>query len=345
MQAEEAWAHWSDTGEPRPVSGGLINGTWVVDEPPVAVLQWVNPIFASTVNADIDQVTRHLMARGLETPVVLPTAGGDLWVEDPEGGSWRALSYVPGRTLHRLESPDQARAAGRLTGQFHRALADYAGPRHAPVRRIHVTPSRMDELRHALDKASGHPLEGPARALGERILADWASWEGTLDLPERTCHGDLKIANFRFHAHRDEAVALIDLDTIGPMDLSCELGDAWRSWCNPAGEDDPDACRFDVDLFEASLQGWWETGPRPGGVERDSLVGGIERICLELSARFCADAVANTYFKEDRARFPQPGAHNLLKAQCQHALARSAREQRGRCETLLRRLALGSTLA
>lgn len=339
MPAERAWAAWSRPGRPRSTEGGLINGTWVVGDPPQAVLQWVNPIFSPLVNRDIDAITRHLAARGLLTPTVLPTASGALWLDDPERGCWRALSYVPGRTLHRLSSAEQARSAGALTGRFHRALEDYAGPRHAPVRRIHQTPARMRELEEALEGCDGHALADEARALGGRILAGWARWEGELDLPERTCHGDLKIANFRFHAHRDEAIALIDLDTLGPMDLSCELGDAWRSWCNPAGEDDPERCVFDVDLFEASLRGWWETGPRPEGREREALVGGIERICLELAARFCADAVRNTYFREDRERFPQPGAHNLLKARCQHALAQSAREARSRCEQLVDALA------
>lgn len=339
MPAERAWAAWSRPGRPRPVDGGLINGTWVVGDPPLAVLQWVNPIFSPLVNRDIDAITQHLGDRGLPTPRVLPTAGGALWVDDPERGCWRALSYVPGRTLHRLSSPVQARAAGALTGRFHRALEDYTAPRHAPVRRIHLTPARMEELEAALAGAGEHPLAAEAGALGARILADWARWEGELDLPERICHGDLKIANFRFHAERDEAVALIDLDTVGPMDLSCELGDAWRSWCNPAGEDDPARCVFDVALFEASLRGWWETGPRPEGRERAALVPGIERICLELAARFCADAVRNTYFREDRERFPQPGAHNLLKARCQHALAQSAREARSRCQALVEELA------
>ena len=346
MPPEVAWAAWRSSGQPHPMEGGLINGTWLVGEPgepPLGVLQWVNPIFSPLVNRDIDAVTAHLEAKGLLTPRVLPTSDGALWLEDPERGCWRALSFVAGRTLHRLERPEQAHAAGRLTGRFHQALADFPGPRHAPVRRIHQTPSRMDELREALEGADGHPLEGPARELGAAILASWARWEGNLELPERTCHGDLKISNFLFHPDRDEAVALIDLDTVGPMDLSCELGDAWRSWCNPAGEDEPDRCTFDEALFAASLEGWWATGPQPEGVEREALIAGIERICLELSARFCGDAVRNAYFKEDRARFPQPGAHNLLKARCQHALGRSARDARSRCEDRLRRLASGAS--
>jgi len=337
MEAAEAARNWREAGPLRNTPDpGLINGTWLVGDGPDAVLQWLNPIFAPSVNRDIAAITTHLRARGIDAPHVLPTHGGALWVDEPGGGCWRMLSYIPGRTIHRVSTPELAHAAGSFVGRFHRALADYDGPRHAPVRRIHDTPTRMAELESALHAADGHPLASPARDLGAQILADWAAFSGPLDLPERTCHGDLKISNFRF-AEGDscQAVALIDLDTLGPMSLSCELGDAWRSWCNPAGEDDPAACRFSVELFAASLEGWWDTGPRPDGIERDSLLDGPERICLELAARFCTDAVTNSYFREDRAQHPQPGAHNLLRARCQHALARSAHEARPACAQVL----------
>ena len=142
------------------------------------------------------------------------------------------------------------------------------------------------------------------------------------------CHGDLKISNLRFAEAADEAVALIDLDTFAHHPLAVELGDAWRSWCNPAGEDDVDAVRFDLPIFEAAVRGFFSTGPELTELERVSLESATERICLELAARFCADAVRNTYFREDRQRWPEVGAHNLHRAAGQLALGRSAREAR-----------------
>ena len=167
------------------------------------------------------------------------------------------------------------------------------------------------------------------------ILEDWFSWEGDLESPNRICHGDLKVSNIRFDRNAETAVALIDLDTVGPMQLAAELGDAWRSWCNPAGEDDPSNARFDLSLFEASLRGFATTAPKLQAVEWENLTPGIERICLELAARFCADALNNSYFKEDRNIFPIPGSHNLHKARCQLALARSVRQLHGQCEALV----------
>ncbi len=335
LQPDDALAAWDLPRPPRPIpEPGLINQTFLVGDPPVAVLQRLNPVFAPTVNLEIDAVTRRLAETGLTTPRVVPTRTGALWVDD-EGASWRVLSFVPGRTLHRVTSTALAHEAGRYVGVFHAALDGWARQRVAPRRDIHDTPARMRELHEALAGADGHRLEGPARALGQEILDDWDRWEGALDLPERTCHGDLKISNLHFHPERDEVVCLLDLDTVGPMDLSCELGDAWRSWCNPGGEDDPAAARFDVDLFEASARGFLSTAPPLSDDERRALPAGPERICLELAGRFCRDAVLNDYFREDRARFPGVGDHNLHRARCQLALARSARSVRARCDAIV----------
>lgn len=330
-----AAAHWRLGGIVRLApDAGLINCTWLVGDPVEAVLQWVNPIFAPEVNLDIDTLVSRLESMGLPTPRLVPGADGGLWLADPDGGCWRVLTYVVGHTRHRLSDPAMAREAGALVGRFHAAVHGWDLKFVAPRRKVHDTPARMTALRSALDRAGGHALAAPARDVGERVLAAWQTWDGELDLPARLCHGDLKISNLRFDDH-DRAICLIDLDTIGRMPYACELGDAWRSWCNPSGEDEVEAVAFDVDLFEAAALAWLSEAPVLDTHERNSLVPGIERICLELAARFCTDAVANTYFREDRERWPQPGAHNLHRARVQVALAASARSRRAACERVI----------
>lgn len=324
------------TGAVQPVADpGLINQTWTVGSPPCAVLQWVNPIFDPKIHLDIDAVTRRLAEQGLTAPRLLPTTQGHLWLEDPDGGFWRALTYIPGSTLQRLDGTAVAQQCGHLVGRFHAALADWDYTFQAPARNIHDTPRRFDELRRTLDEVVEHPLLAPAHEIAEVLLRQWQTWEGRLDLPQRPCHGDLKISNLRFDAQGERALCLLDLDTLGPQRLADEMGDAWRSWCNPHGEDHPEACRFGLDLFSASARPWLAALPDLSTDERRSLVGGIERICLELASRFLNDALRNSYFREDRQRYPEAGAHNLLRARGQLTLAHSARRQRGACEEIV----------
>lgn len=334
-----AAAAWPVDGPVRAIAdGGLINQTFVVGQPPAAVLQWLNPIFAPAVNADIDAVTRHLRHAGLPTPTVLPTRDEGLWLDDPKMGCWRMLSWVPGITVHRVESPARAHAAGATLGRFHAALDGWSAPRHAPVRRIHDTPARMAELEAALADHRAHPLYDAVAPVADTVLRAWQRWPGRLDLPERTCHGDPKISNIRFD-ESGHGICMIDLDTVGPQTLDCELGDAWRSWCNPAGEDHTDGAAVDLELFAASARGFFETAPCLEEDERVLLVPGLERICLELAARFARDALRNSYFREDRSRFREPGAHNLHRARVQLALGQDAARQRDACAEALRHAA------
>lgn len=335
MEPEVALARWGSNDPIREEQdGGLINRTWTVGEPAWAVLQWVNPIFDPRIHFDMEAVTARLEEAGLATPRLVPSEDGMLWTTDPHG-CWRLLTFIPGKTLHRLENADQAAEAGHLVGRFHTALTDWDYQFQARQRHIHDTTFHMAELHAARAEAGGHPLAPEAREVAAEILERWASWDGELEPHQRLTHGDLKVSNLRFDEAAERALCLIDLDTLGSMPIACEMGDAWRSWCNPAGEDDPEASAFDLELFTASARAWLAAAPPLTDDERRSLVPGIERICLELAARFCADAVRNTYFRENREAHPQRGRHNLIRALGQLALARSAREARAECEAVI----------
>ncbi len=316
---------------------GLINHTLLIGEPTQGVLQWVNPIFDPRIHQDIEALTRHLHQQNMITPQLMPTKMGTLYIEEPSGGYWRILSFVKGKTFEQVNSPILAFEAGKLVGQFHKALNNFEHSWQAPFRDAHNTQQRMATLSDALEQCSDHVLYAEAEKLGAQILKDWSEWSGTTDLPTRTIHGDLKISNLHF-TDSDTGCCLLDLDTIGPGDYSIEMGDAWRSWCNPAGESNPDDAHFDIELFTASAKGWFSSVGDITTKESESLALGIHRICLELSARFCADALFNTYFKEDRSQFPTIGTHNLHRARTQFALAQSVQKHLSETERIIRTL-------
>ncbi|MBD91232.1 MAG: hypothetical protein CL940_12945 [Deltaproteobacteria bacterium] len=317
----------------RPLEGGLINVTWMVGDPVAAVLQRVNPIFGAEVHEDIEAVTAHVEATGLVTPRLIRTDDGALSAVDPEGAVWRALTWIPGQTFHRLDGPARARSAATLVARWHRAVSELD---YTFVHRrlgVHDTLSHMGKLAAGLVHHGSHRLFAEVEPLACEILGQWAAWSGTLDLPERVSHGDLKVSNLRFGAD-GEAICLLDLDTMGPMSIDAELGDAWRSWCNPAGEDEQRS-RLDLDLFEAAARAYLENHPL-SPAEREGLVPGVERICLELAARFAVDALEERYFGFDPSVAATRGEHNLIRARGQYELARSVQAQRSRMEAIVR---------
>ena len=139
-----------------------------------------------------------------------------------------------------------------------------------------------------------------------------------------TLHSMTRFNNIMFAGRQPpddaRAICLIDLDTVGPLSLAFELGDAWRSWCNRAGEDDVNAV-FDLEILDASLRGYIAgLGRALSDDERRALLLGVEWISLELAARFAGDALFESYFGWDPARFAGRGEHNLVRARGQWSL-------------------------
>ena len=134
-------------------------------------------------------------------------------------------------------------------------------------------------------------------------------------------HGDPKLNNVVFDPETGEGKALVDLDTLARMPLVLELGDAFRSWCNPSGEERAGPS-FELPVFEAALEGYARGSDgllRPE--ERDALVAATATIMLELAARFARDALEESYFGWSPERFGTRGDHNMMRAHVQRELA------------------------
>lgn len=316
---------------------GHINRTWRVDHARGRfVLQWLNPIFDPVVHRDIEAVTARLAARSLTTPRLVRTATTDaLWATDADGDVWRLFTWIPGETILVADSPARCAAAGHLLGAFHRALWDFDHAFHFGRLGVHDTPRHLASLATALAAHRDHPAFAAAEPVARAIQEAAATLPIDAALPLRLVHGDPKLSNVRFAAD-GSATCLVDLDTLARMPIAIELGDAFRSWCNPAGEEGE--ADFRVDFYEAGLAAYAATvGDRPGPDERDAIPALVETIAVELAARFCADALNESYFGWDRRRFPRAADHNLLRARSQLALARSIRARRPALEAAVRR--------
>ncbi len=314
IEIARAWGWTPDQIEP--LSGGLINQTYAVRAgAPIAVLQRLHPVFGPAVNLDIEAVTTHVAARGLETPKLVRTLDGQPYLEH-EGFVWRALTWVEGETVHRVPDPAWAEAGGALVGRFHRAVADLSHTYHFARAGVHDTAAHLAKLRARVE-AGGDP---EAEALGADILA--CALPALPAQPLRHVHGDLKISNLLFRRDPLRGAALVDLDTVGMGTMAFELGDAMRSWCNPHGED-AGRVQFELPIFAAAIAGFRrEADALVTRDEKIAIVTGLETVCIELAARFAVDVFEDRYFGWDATRFPTRRAHNLVRARGQLALGR-----------------------
>lgn len=334
-EAHQALAAWDMAdAELIQIAIGLINVTFEVRTGADRfILQRVNPIFSPLVHDDIAAVTAHLAAKNMTTPHLVETKDKRRWTTIDDG-VWRVLTYVEGETHERAPTPGHAEEAGALLGRFHRAVADldheFANRRLG----VHDTPKHMAVLEDAVNAHTEHRLYAEVASLARDILGGYSSLAPIAKSEDRIVHGDPKISNVIFDA-LGRARCLVDLDTLARMPIHLELGDAFRSWCNPAGEDGSSAS-FSLDLFESAVRGY-ATGS--DGLLTDGEIAAIvpatETILLELAARFAADALAESYFGFDAKRFATLGDHNLLRATRQLQVARSLDAVRSDAEAVV----------
>jgi Ser/Thr protein kinase RdoA (MazF antagonist) len=310
----------------RRLDVGLINQSFTARQRDGSdrILQGVNPIFPAAVNDDIDAVTKHLQSKGLTTPLLIPSSSGSRYLAN-DGNIWRLLTRIPGETHESLATDSEAAEAGRVLGAFHRALGDFDQPLRSGRPRVHDIDRHLRNLRATLLAHDPHRAWPEVAALSERIFEHVQRLKTQPELPDRLVHGDPKISNVIFD--RGRAVCLIDLDTLARTAVALDLGDALRSWCNPAGEDAADAW-FSIERCSAAL-----TGYRDGAsefllaAEWQAVPEATLSIALELAARFAGDALNESYFGWDAGRFTCASEHNLARARAQLNLAESIAEQ------------------
>jgi Ser/Thr protein kinase RdoA (MazF antagonist) len=315
-----AWPGFSEAPL-SPITLGHINATFRVDtaQGPF-ILQRLHPVFGPEVNLDIAALAPKLVSAGVTVPQVVPTRDGNSFV-NAQGACWRVLSFLPGRCVVAVESPAMAASAGALAGRFHAALCKVSHAFQFARSGVHDTPAHLATLKDALAAHPHHPLHTPVAEIADALFEEAASLPNLQALPSHVCHGDLKISNFLFD-DEGRATALIDLDTLGQSAWCVDLADALRSWCNSAQEDAGHAV-FEQPIFEAALAGYV---PAVRGLwsrqEERSLVPALLAIALELTARFAADALNESYFGWNADAFPTRGAHNLARARGQWDLHR-----------------------
>ncbi len=333
-----------------PLGRGNVNDTWLVTTAAGErfVLQRLNSaVFAdpTLIQDNLLLLTRHLRERlradtsRFRIPGLITAPDGNASFLDQRGDCWRMLDYIGGScTISRITTPARARTIGRGLAGFHRLLAGLSPDRlHDPLPGFHHTPSYLERY----NRLCGSTLPRAADCqsfIAEHDRDDFIKLldrqQGRGTLTSQVIHADPKAANFLFSRDGSRVISLIDLDTIRPGLLLHDLGDCFRSCCNPLGEEaEPEQVFFDPRLFEALLSGYCSrAADLLGPGDRELLVDSVRLIAFELGLRFYTDHLqGDRYFK-----VRSPG-HNLFRARVQFGLVRSIEEQYTQLKGICRR--------
>ncbi|MFN6461666.1 MAG: phosphotransferase enzyme family protein [Nostoc sp. DedVER02] len=344
----EQFAQQGKVTDVKPFGSGNINDTFLVtldsSKEQYFVLQRINTqvfrqpkLIMQNMRTFTDHVHKRLqhspLNRRWEVPRVLLTKDAEDHFQDADGCFWRAISFIEGsQSFDTMGDRLQAQEIGYALGMFHNLISDLPPEKLADtLEGFHITPLYLQHYQEALAKTSARQsaevnycLQFVSDRQGFAHILENAKAEGKL--PLRLMHGDPKINNVMFDIVTQQAVSVIDLDTVKPGLVHYDIGDCLRSGCNPAGEETENwkSVYFDTDLCQGILQGYLSVA-KAFLTENDYayIYDAIRLIAFELGLRFFADYLAgNTYFK---IKHPE---HNLARAIVQFKLTESIESQK-----------------
>ncbi|MGN1124367.1 MAG: phosphotransferase, partial [Eubacterium sp.] len=142
-----------------------------------------------------------------------------------------------------------------------------------------------------------------------------------------------KLNNVIFDEDTDDAICVIDLDTVMPGLALYDFGDSIRFGANTCAEDEKDISRvkINLDYFRAYADGFLsQAGESLNQCEIDNLAFSAKLMTFECGMRFLTDYLnGDTYFNikyED---------HNLVRAKCQLALVADMEKNMAEMESII----------
>lgn len=229
--------------------------------------------------------------------------------------------------------------AGKTIGTFQNMLSDFdASQLHETIPNFHNTPYRFQTFLKVLKE---NPCDR-AKDCEEEIqfvlhLKDFTPVITSLIeqklIPIKVTHNDTKLNNIMFDCETKEGLCLVDLDTVVPGTILYDFGDAIRSGCNRADEDEKnlEKVRFSVDLFKAFSEGYLSSvASSITECEVNHLVDSAILMTFECGMRFLTDYLdGDHYFKTKYDN------HNLVRCRTQFHLVKQMIEQKDVLEEIV----------
>lgn len=263
--------------EGAPTGSGHIHGTWLIQTTDKNhkgyILQKINNKVFPPVEEMMDNihlVTTHIKEKnregGMQVLEIIDTIGGKNHLTDHNGNYWRLYRRIfPGFSYDTVPNENVACEAGKAFGQFIADLSDLPTGLIFPViPGFHSVEMRYENFRKAVDS----DIKGRVQEVRNEI--DFANsqidnmrliprMEKEGKLPVRITHNDTKLNNVLFDEN-DNAVCVIDLDTVMPGLSLYDFGDTIRTAANTGEEDEAELenIQFSMPVFKAFADGFLE---------------------------------------------------------------------------------------
>ncbi|MFI0429374.1 phosphotransferase enzyme family protein [Mariniflexile sp. HMF6888] len=317
---------------------GHINDTYLIKtkKKPYFVLQRINQGVFKDVTGLIENkvaVSDHIQEKLKDLPkkklyrrvlVFVKTKERAPYYQDNSGNYWNLMYFIDDSlTFETVNDIEIAYEAGKLFGDFLNMTSDFDTSKLIEViPRFHDMSFRYSQFQSAIQSVSKERLY-KAKSCIDRVMDLKEEMHIIQNLKEagdiklRVTHNDTKISNALF-TKENKGLCVIDTDTVMPGIVHYDFGDAIRTICSTAAEDETnlDLVEFNVEYYKAYTKGFLEKMESSlSPLELKYLSLGAKTMIFIMALRFLTDYLNNdVYYK---TKYPE---HNLDRAKNQFKL-------------------------
>jgi len=339
------FAHSAEFLSYEELASGHINDTYLIKtkEKPFFVLQRINHgVFKDVpglirnkvkVSKHIQAKMSHLDAEELKRRVIsfVSTKEGGECFNDSEGNFWNMMYFIDNSVTYETVNNDEvAYEGGKLFGEFLNLTSDFEAKELIDViPRFHDMSFRYSQFDDALKVASAERKEQAKEYINKvadlkKEMHILQNLKDSGEIKLRVTHNDTKISNALFDQNM-KGLCVIDTDTVMPGIVHYDFGDAIRTICNTAAEDEKnlDLVKFNTSYYKAYSKGFLEkVGNSLSPVELKYLSLGAKSMIFIMALRFLTDFLNDdVYYK---TKYPE---HNIDRAKNQFKLIESMAAQ------------------
>lgn len=319
------------------INSGHINDTYLIETESDKrfILQRINkkvfPNVPGLVNNKV-LVSKHLLNKTRKeyhknVLQFIVSDGGKFFFQDEHGEYWNMMVFIEDSHTYEIVSNKKlAFEAGKLTGQFLNQTSDLDTSQFIEViPKFHDMSFRFEQFQQALDSADTKRLRTASEDIRfcknrKEEMLTLQKLKESGEIPIRVTHNDTKISNILFNRN-EEGIAVIDTDTVMPGIVHYDFGDAIRTICNTAAEDEGDLTKvkFNIDFYKSYKNGFLEgLNSSLSDLEKEYLPTAVKTMIFIMGLRFLTDYLnGDVYYKTS---FDD---HNLVRARNQFKLLRS----------------------
>ncbi|MEQ6122952.1 aminoglycoside phosphotransferase family protein [Pseudotenacibaculum sp. MALMAid0570] len=319
------------TGEE--LTSGHINDTYLIktQQKPYYILQRINSSVFKDVYGLMNNkvlVTKHLRSKynntkEYQTITFIPTLDQHYCYKDEKEGYWNLMTFIDdSKSFERVTNRNLAKEAGKLFGSFVNNTHDIDVDQLVEtIPNFHHMKFRFAEFDTALKNASeerklvsSDEIRRVNLLKEEMLTLDGLTETG--QIPTRVTHNDTKISNALFDKN-DKAICAIDLDTVMPGIIHYDFGDAIRTICTNADEDEKDLSKvtFNLEFYKAFTEGFLSSLTHITEIEANYLAFSSKVMTFIMGLRMLTDFLNNDVYYKTKY-----DTHNLDRARNQFKL-------------------------